>query len=57
MVRKVKSYITSVFEPTKKRTSIGRGKVKMATMNKHKKRSFKKYRRQGRLNLLTLLTV
>jgi len=48
MVRKVKSYITSVFEPTKKRTSIGRGKVKMASMNKHKRRSFKKYRRQGR---------
>jgi len=48
MARKAKSYITSVFEPTKKRTSIGRGIVKMATMNKHKKRSFKKYRRQGR---------
>ena len=32
----------------KKRTSIGRGKTKMASMNKHKKRSFKKYRRQGR---------
>tara|TARA_R100000234_G_scaffold118440_1_gene98883 strand:- start:541 stop:687 length:147 start_codon:yes stop_codon:yes gene_type:complete len=48
MVRKVKSYITSVFEPTKKRTSIGRGKIKKASMNKHKKRSFKKYRRQGR---------
>ena len=47
MVRKVKAYITSVFEPTKKRTSIGRGKIKKASMNKHKKRSFKKYRRQG----------
>ena len=47
MVRKVKSYTTSVFEPTKKRTSIGRGKIKKASMNKHKKRSFKKYRRQG----------
>ena len=48
MVRKVKSYITSVFEPTKKRTSIGRGKIKRASMNKHKKRSFKRYRRQGK---------
>jgi len=48
MVKRVKSYLKSVFEPTKKRTSIGRGKVKMASMNKHKKRSFKKYRRQGR---------
>ena len=33
---------------TKKRTSIGRGKVKKASMNKHKKRSHKKYRGQGR---------
>lgn len=32
---------------TKKRTSIGRGKVKKASMNKHKKRGFKKYRGQG----------
>jgi hypothetical protein len=47
MAKKAKSYITSIYEPTKKRTSIGRGKVKMASMNKHKKRSFKKYRRQG----------
>ncbi len=48
MVRKVKSYITSVFEPTKKRTSIGRGKIKTASMNKNKRRSFKKYRGQGK---------
>ena len=26
----------SVYEPTTKRTSIGRGKVKTSTMNKHK---------------------
>lgn len=31
----------------RKRTSIGRGKVKMQSMNKSKKRSFKKYRGQG----------
>ena len=48
MPKKAKSYITSVFEPTKKRTSIGRGKLKMASMNKHKRRSFKRYRRQGK---------
>ena len=47
MVRKVKSYITSVFEPTKKRTSIGRGKVKMSSMNKNKRANYKKYRGQG----------
>lgn len=31
-----------------KRTSIGNGKLKMSSMNKHKKKSFKKYRGQGR---------
>ena len=35
-------------ESFKKGTSIGRGTVKMQTMNKHKKRSFKAYRGQGR---------
>jgi hypothetical protein len=30
-----------------KGTSIGRGNVKKASMNKHKKRSWKKYRGQG----------
>jgi len=33
---------------TGKRTSIGGAKPKTATMNKHYKRSFKKYRGQGR---------
>ena len=37
-----------VHEKTFKRTSIGRGKVKTSSMNKHKRRSFKKYGRQGR---------
>ena len=32
---------------TKKRTSIGRGVTKTSSMNKGKKRSFKKYRGQG----------
>lgn len=31
-----------------KKTSIGRRNVKMASMNKSKKRGFKKYRGQGR---------
>ena len=31
-----------------KKTSIGNGKVKMSSMNKSKKASFKKYRGQGR---------
>lgn len=31
-----------------KATSIGNGKLKMSSMNKHKKKSFKKYRGQGR---------
>lgn len=31
-----------------KKTSIGRGNVKFASMNKSKKRSFKKYRGQGK---------
>ncbi len=30
-----------------KRTSIGNGKVKMSSMNKHKRRSYKSYSRQG----------
>ena len=37
----------SVYEPTTKRISIGRGKVKTPTMNIHKRRSWKKYRGQG----------
>jgi hypothetical protein len=32
----------------RKGTSIGNGKVKRSSMNKGKKRSFKKYRGQGR---------
>lgn len=35
-------------EPTHKRTSQGGLKVKKASMNKGKKRSWKKYRGQGR---------
>lgn len=31
----------------KKGTSIGRGRVKLSSMNKSKRRSYKKYRGQG----------
>lgn len=35
-------------ESYKKGTSIGRGTIKMQTMNKSKKRSYKAYRGQGK---------
>lgn len=34
-------------EKPPKGTSIGRGRMKMSSMNKSKKRNFKKYRGQG----------
>lgn len=37
----------AVHEPTRKGTSIGRGLLKRSSMNKSKKRSYKKYRGQG----------
>ena len=37
----------STHESVHKRTSIGRGRLKMSSMNKHKRRSWKKYRGQG----------
>jgi|TARA_Y100000768_G_C23827144_1_gene609490 hypothetical protein len=37
----------SVHEPVKKGTSIGK-KPKTSSMNKHKRRSYKKYRGQGK---------
>ena len=39
---------SNVYEPKTKRTSIGNGKVKMSSMNKHKRRSWKKYKGQGK---------
>jgi hypothetical protein len=36
-----------VIEPVKKGTSIGRGLIKTSSMNKSKRRSYKKYRGQG----------
>jgi len=38
---------SGVLESTKKGTSIGRGLVKTSSMNKSKRRSYKKYRGQG----------
>jgi len=31
-----------------KKTSIGNGKIKMSSMNKHKRKSYKPYNRQGK---------
>ena len=43
-----RSQVTNtVYEPKPKRTSIGRGSVKMSSMNKNRKRTFKKYNKQG----------
>jgi hypothetical protein len=42
-----KTTFTKRDDTNKKGTSIGRGRLKMASMNKSKKRSFKSYRGQG----------
>ena len=44
----------SQIEPVKKGTSIGRNPIK-STMNKHKKRSYKKYRGQGKWVILNIV--
>lgn len=46
MAKKVSTGVTNV-EPTNKRTSIGRRNIKTSTMNKSKRKSYKKYRGQG----------
>lgn len=49
MAKKVAGNINSLKKTSKpKRTSIGRGFLSKSMMNKHKKRSFKAYRGQGR---------
>jgi len=48
MAKVKKSDVAWKPEPVIKGTSIGNGTLKMASMNKHKKRSFKAYRGQGR---------
>jgi len=37
-----------LYEKKHKRTSIGSGRVKTSSMNKNKRRSYKKYKGQGR---------
>ena len=37
----------SVIEPNNKKTSIGRGSVKTSSMNKTRRKAYKKYRGQG----------
>ena len=44
---KVKLNTVSVYEQTKKGTSIGRDPI-TSTMNKNKRKQFKKYRGQGK---------
>ena len=49
MAKKVKGNTnSSKKDSTPKKTSIGRGFHSKCMMNKHKRRSFKKYRGQGR---------
>jgi hypothetical protein len=50
MVAKVKNFITheSVCGVRGKKTSIGRKNLMVSSMNKDRKRSFKKYRGQGK---------
>jgi len=38
----------STIEHVKKRTTIGRGRLKMSAMNKNKRRSYKPYVGQGK---------
>ena len=46
-MKKAKGLLTSHRDPVKKRTSIG-DSVRSRPKNKHKKRSHKKYRGQGK---------
>ncbi len=47
MGRKEQTSITSIMS-IPKRTTIGGGKIKTSSLNKHKRRSYKKYRGQGK---------
>jgi hypothetical protein len=48
MARKIKKNTAQVYEPKFKRTQLAVRRPKTSTMNKNKKRTFKKYRKQGR---------
>ena len=39
---------TTLIDHVKKRTTIGRGKLKLSSMNKSKRRSYKRYNGQGK---------
>jgi len=47
MGRKTQTSATNILSMPKK-TTIGGGKIKTSSLNKHKRRSYKKYRGQGR---------
>jgi hypothetical protein len=47
MAKRVGLGSISVVKPNNKGTSIGRKNIKMSSMNKNKKRTYKKYRGQG----------
>jgi len=42
-----KQKVNSTIDHVVKKTTIGRGRISTSTMNKHKRRSFKKNRGQG----------
>jgi|TARA_Y100001951_G_C11278523_1_gene263651 hypothetical protein len=46
-MRRKQTVVTNIIS-LPKRTTIGHGKIGTSTMNKHKRRSFKKYRGQGK---------
>jgi hypothetical protein len=43
-----KQKVNSTIDHVVKKTTIGNGRISTSTMNKHKRRSFKPYRGQGR---------
>lgn len=45
---KVKQTVSTTHTSVHKRTSIGHGRLKTSTMNKTKRKAYKKYRGQGR---------
>ena len=47
MASKVTKEVKSERIKNNKKTSQGRGNIKFSSMNKHRKRSFKKYKGQG----------
>jgi hypothetical protein len=43
-----KQVANNLIEHVVKKTTMGDGRISWSTMNKHKRRNFKKYRGQGR---------